>query len=176
MAVAGDLLRFLSLIAPAQGTTAASPAQAYCEKALWYLEGRYDRDVSIQEAADFVGISRSHLYRLMMDVYGCSPKAKLLQIRMRHAPPASVVHHTDAGGYRASYRPPNRYTARYGIPRLPRRQPPAYSEVKRFPITNHFLEDHHERLLHWSGHWRHEMRRASGFCRQWDFDQKQASI
>lgn len=85
MAVAGDLLRFLSLIAPAQGTTAVSPAQVYCEKALWYLEGRYDRNVSIQEAADFVGISRSHLYRLMMDVYGCSSKAKLLQIRMRHA-------------------------------------------------------------------------------------------
>lgn len=85
MAAAGDLLRFLSLIAPAQGTTAVSPAQAYCEKALWYLEGRYDRNVSIQEAADFVGISRSHLYRLMMDVCGCSPKAKLLQIRMRHA-------------------------------------------------------------------------------------------
>lgn len=85
MAVAGDLLRFLSLIEPVQGLTAVDPAHAYCEKALWYLEGRYDRNVSIQETADFIGISRSHLYRLMMEVYGCSPKAKLLQIRMRHA-------------------------------------------------------------------------------------------
>ena len=85
MAVAGDLLRFLSLIAPERSLSAESPAQAYCEKALWYLEGRYDRDVSVQETAEFVGVSRSHLYRLMMEVLGCSPKAKLLEIRMRHA-------------------------------------------------------------------------------------------
>lgn len=85
MASAGNLLRFLSIIAPAQDPIAASPARQYCDKARWYLEGRYDRDVSIQETADFVGLSRSHLYRLMMEAYGCSPKELLLQIRMRHA-------------------------------------------------------------------------------------------
>lgn len=41
--------------------------------------------MSIQETADFVGLSRSHLYRLMMAEFGCSPKALLMQIRMRHA-------------------------------------------------------------------------------------------
>ena len=81
----GNLLRFLSLIAPAQTLGAPTPSRQACEKAQWYLEGRYDRDVSIQETADFVGLSRSHLYRLMMGVFGCSPKALLRQIRRRHA-------------------------------------------------------------------------------------------
>lgn len=85
LAATGSLLRFLSLIAPAQGGIASSPAQQYCDKARWYLEGRYDRNVSIQETADFVGLSRSQLYRVMMAECGCSPKEMLLEIRMRHA-------------------------------------------------------------------------------------------
>lgn len=85
LAAAGSLLRFLSLIAPSQDTVAPSPARQYCDKARWYLEGRYDRTVSIQETADFVGLSRSQLYRVMMAECGCSPKEMLLEIRMRHA-------------------------------------------------------------------------------------------
>lgn len=85
LSAAGSLLRFLSQIAPAQDPIAASATRQYCEKARWYLEGRYDRDVSIQETADFVGLSRSHLYRIMMKEWGCSPKSLLLQTRMRHA-------------------------------------------------------------------------------------------
>lgn len=85
MSAIGSLLRFLSLIAPEQNTSAATLARQYCEKAQWYLEGRYDHDVSIQEAANFVGLSRSQLYRVMIMELGCSPKALLLQIRMQHA-------------------------------------------------------------------------------------------
>lgn len=86
LAAAGHLLRFIAHIAPEQDPqNAISPAQSYCEKARWYLEGNFDRSVSIQETADFVGLSRSHLYRLMMTECGCSPKEMLLHIRMRHA-------------------------------------------------------------------------------------------
>lgn len=86
MAAVGDLLRFMSLIAPPQDPDApADPLRQYCEKAVWYLEGNFGRDVSIQETADFVGLSRSHLYRAMMTVEGCSPKDMLQRIRMRHA-------------------------------------------------------------------------------------------
>lgn len=82
----GNLLRMMSLIAPLNNPIAAvSPARQYCEKAQWYLEGRFDRDVSIQETADFVGLSRSQLYRVMMSQLACSPKELLLRIRMRHA-------------------------------------------------------------------------------------------
>ena len=86
MAAAGSLLRFLAMIAPpADPHQETSPVRAYCDKAIWYLEGRYDRPVSIQETADFIGLSRSHLYRVMQEGCGCSPKEMLLRIRMRRA-------------------------------------------------------------------------------------------
>ncbi len=86
LAALGGLLRFLSLIAPSNDPNAPlSPARQHCDRAIWFLEGRYDRDVSIQETADFAGLSRSHLYRVMMEECGMSPKEMLLRIRMRHA-------------------------------------------------------------------------------------------
>ena len=86
LALVGSLLRFLSLVAPAHDPDSTIlPSRQYCEKALWFMEGRFDRDVSIQETADFVGLSRSHLYRVMMAEYGCSPKEMLMRIRMRRA-------------------------------------------------------------------------------------------
>ena len=86
LAAAGSLLRFLALIAPEHSPDMADGrSRALCDKARWYLEGRFDRDVSIQEAADFAGVSRSHLYRLMMAEYGCSPKTLLQRIRMEQA-------------------------------------------------------------------------------------------
>lgn len=86
LAALGGLLRFLSLLAPVNDPNASvSSAHRHCERAIWFLEGRYDRDVSIQETADFAGLSRSHLYRVMMEECGMSPKEMLLRIRMRHA-------------------------------------------------------------------------------------------
>jgi len=44
MAAAGSLLRLMALILPLQGQTAeASQQEEYCEKARWYMEGRFDR-------------------------------------------------------------------------------------------------------------------------------------
>lgn len=85
-AATGDLLRFLALIAPEQlPDRTCDRGRALCDQAFWYMEGRFDRPVSIQETADFVGVSRSHLYRLMMSEYGCSPKELLQRIRMEQA-------------------------------------------------------------------------------------------
>ena len=82
----GNLLRMISMIAPAHNpVVAGGTARQYCEKAKWYLEGRFDRDVSVQETADFVGLSRSQLYRVMMEQLGCSPRRLLAEIRIRHA-------------------------------------------------------------------------------------------
>ncbi len=86
LAAAGGLLRFLSLIAPAQSADAVvTPGRSICDKAVWYMEGRFDRAISIQETADFVGLSRSQLYRVMKEHCGCSPKEMLLRIRMERA-------------------------------------------------------------------------------------------
>ncbi|MDD6041317.1 MAG: AraC family transcriptional regulator [Clostridia bacterium] len=86
LAALGGLLRFLALLAPANDPSApVSSARQYCERAIWFLQGRYDRDVSIEETAEFAGLSRSHLYRVMMAECGLSPKEMLLRIRMQHA-------------------------------------------------------------------------------------------
>lgn len=86
MAARGGLLRFLALVAPVQDAQSVlRPGQAICEKALWYMEGRFDRPLSIQETADFVGLSRSQLYRVMMEHCGASPKDMLRRIRMERA-------------------------------------------------------------------------------------------
>ncbi len=86
MASIGNLLRFLNYIAPLHNPLVSiSRNRQYCEKAQWYLEGNYDRDVSIEETAEFVGVSRSRLYRIMMEEMNCSPKALLQQIRIQHA-------------------------------------------------------------------------------------------
>lgn len=86
LASAGGLMRFIAHISPQNATQGAvSSAKSYCDKALWYMEGNFERAVSIQETADFVGLSRSHLYRLMVAECGQTPKEALLSIRMRHA-------------------------------------------------------------------------------------------
>lgn len=86
MAALGGLLRFLSLAAPLQDAlNVIHPGRNLCEKALWYMEGRFDRPLSIQETADFVGVSRSQLYRVMMQHCGVSPKDMLRHIRMARA-------------------------------------------------------------------------------------------
>lgn len=88
----GNLLRFLCLIAPRPNASREETGKQYCKKAQWYLEGRYDRDVSIEETAAFAGVSRSHLFRVMKEEMGCSPKALLLRIRMERA--AYLLIHT----------------------------------------------------------------------------------
>lgn len=94
MAAVGDILRFMAQILPLQDQAAeTSLLEAYCEKARWYMEGRFDRGVTVQETADFVGLSRSQLYRVMVEGCGATPKEMLLRIRMRHA--AQMLTDTD---------------------------------------------------------------------------------
>lgn len=47
-----------------------------------YLIKNYMNNVSIQELADFIGISRSHLFRLFQEKYEVSPKKFLQNYRM----------------------------------------------------------------------------------------------
>ena len=86
MAALGGLYRFLSLCAPIQDPSpAARLSGQYLDKAMWYLEGNYDRNVTVQSAADFVGLSRSQLYRVFMEESGRTPKEALMYIRLRRA-------------------------------------------------------------------------------------------
>ncbi len=85
MAAVGSLYRFFSLIAPEEDAAAGTPNSRYLDKALWFMENGCDRAVSVQETADYVGLSRSQLYRVFMTGCGCSPKETLSRIRLRQA-------------------------------------------------------------------------------------------
>ncbi len=80
----GSLYRFLALLGE---STKSLPdeRQAYYEKALWFMKGNYERDVSIQEVAAFIGLSRSQLFRVFKQAADISPKESLTAIRAQRA-------------------------------------------------------------------------------------------
>ena len=85
LAALGGLCRFLALAAPEQDPRQTPGANRHYEKALWYMQGAYARNVSVQEIADFVGLSRSQLFRVFAAECGMSPKAVLQEMRLSQA-------------------------------------------------------------------------------------------
>lgn len=57
----------------------------YLQTAITYMNYHYPYAISIDDVADFTGISRSHLYRIFMSHTGQSPKAYLSELRIRQA-------------------------------------------------------------------------------------------
>lgn len=55
------------------------------QRARWYMEGNYERPISVEDVAAFVGLSRSQLYRVFQRVSGTSPKESLTEIRLNRA-------------------------------------------------------------------------------------------
>lgn len=83
LSAVGGLLRFLSHIgqeAPAADEVTA--ARSYCEKARWYMRGRLAQSVRIADAAAFVGLSRSQLFRAFQREEKKSPKEVLQTMRL----------------------------------------------------------------------------------------------
>lgn len=80
----GGLYRFLALLGES-AKTLPDERQAYYEKALWFMQGHYERGVTVEEAAKFVGLSRSQLFRVFKQAAGASPKETLTAIRARRA-------------------------------------------------------------------------------------------
>lgn len=57
----------------------------YLIKAMEYIEHNYTQHLSVQDIADYVGISRSQLYRLFMEQYQQSPIHIIMEYRIRQA-------------------------------------------------------------------------------------------
>ncbi len=57
----------------------------YTKKAMEYIEYNYTENLSVQDIADYIGISRSQLYRVFMEVYQKSPMQIILEYRIRIA-------------------------------------------------------------------------------------------
>lgn len=84
----GGLMRLMARIGESRMTPSgqtALPAASYFEKACWFFQGRLDRHVTVEEAADFVGLSRSQLFRVFKATVGLSPKEYLTKLKLMRA-------------------------------------------------------------------------------------------
>lgn len=57
----------------------------YTKKALEYIEYHYTEKLMVQDISDYIGISRSQLYRVFMELYQKSPMDIILEYRIRMA-------------------------------------------------------------------------------------------
>lgn len=55
------------------------------QNAVTYINANYQNNIMIVDVADYVNVTRSHLFRLFKKNLNCSPKAYLTYIRMYHA-------------------------------------------------------------------------------------------
>ncbi len=61
------------------------PGLIYVEKAESYIGTNYSYPVTVEDVADYVGISRSHLFRSFQTYMNCSPKEYLSEFRIKQA-------------------------------------------------------------------------------------------
>lgn len=77
-----ELYHFFSLftLSP-QSAGAVSPAAV----AQAFLQQNHTYAVTVEQAAAYAGVSRSHLFRLFRQAYGVSPQEHLCRLRLQHA-------------------------------------------------------------------------------------------
>lgn len=85
LSMIGELLRLIGPLVREKGRAAAMTKEKYVNLAKEYMRNNYSYDVRIHEVADFIGIDRSYLYRLFMELEGMSPKQYLVQYRLEMA-------------------------------------------------------------------------------------------
>ncbi len=87
MRMSGHLMIAMSLLAEKNTTNQSrtDPKQSYIQKAKEYIAFTYSQKTSVQEMADYTGISRSQLYRIFKDVFMKSPEAFLTEYRIQQA-------------------------------------------------------------------------------------------
>ncbi len=68
-------------------------AQEYMEQAVRFIRGQYAQELTVEQIAAHVGVSRSQLYRAFQARFDQSPQAFLLQYRLREA--AALLTSTD---------------------------------------------------------------------------------
>ena len=57
----------------------------YVQKGIEYISANYSYNITIEDIANYVGLSRSHLFRSFETVLGQSPKEYLTEFRMKQA-------------------------------------------------------------------------------------------
>ncbi len=62
-----------------------STYQTYAQSGVDYIHSHYSYPISIQDIADYIGVSRSHLFRSFQETYQQSPKEYLTNFRIQQA-------------------------------------------------------------------------------------------
>lgn len=57
----------------------------YMKEAISFIEGNFQRDISVEEIADASGLNRSYFSRIFKETFGLSPQQFLIQYRMTKA-------------------------------------------------------------------------------------------
>ena len=65
----------------------------YAGRGAAFLQQNYSASIGVEDAANHVGVSRSHLYRAFQNEFGCSPSEYLTQYRMQRA--IQLLCHSD---------------------------------------------------------------------------------
>ena len=84
--MAGYLQLFLAQLIRCNGDAAGYAGRGgYLAQALRYIQHNYGGDISVSDIADFVGVSRSQLYRAFQTEFQMSPHAYLQNYRISEA-------------------------------------------------------------------------------------------
>lgn len=68
-------------------------ANSYVQKSIEFIASNYSYAITVEDIADYVGVSRSHLFRSFETVLGQSPKEYLTDYRMKQA--CYLLEHSD---------------------------------------------------------------------------------
>ncbi len=97
MAAAGGLCRLIAWLVqvaqPQSGKWLLSAGERYYQRAYWYMESNFQRDLQIADVAAYVGLSRSQLFRIFVKHDGRSPQQILLSMRLAQA--QTLLHTTE---------------------------------------------------------------------------------
>lgn len=66
---------------------------SYVQKGIEFISSNYSYAITVEDIADYVGVSRSHLFRSFETVLGQSPKEYLTDFRMKQA--CYLLEHSD---------------------------------------------------------------------------------
>jgi len=90
----GRLYTMLSLFMQSSShKKTADTASSYVQKGIEFITANYSYPVTVEDIADYVGISRSHLFRSFQNVLHVSPKEYLTSFRMKQA--CYLLEHSD---------------------------------------------------------------------------------
>lgn len=90
----GRLYTMLALfLHGATSSGSRNSTNSYVQKGIEYISSNYSYAITVEDIADYVGVSRSHLFRSFETVLGQSPKEYLTDFRLKQA--CYLLEHSD---------------------------------------------------------------------------------